>query len=86
VLRVLLPITLTTLLLSGYSLGDRMPLLNPYELVRWSGAAFLPEVGTRFIADQQKLGGSAIVVGWAAYIVAAIVAAVLIERIWYLLK
>jgi hypothetical protein len=64
----MIPVAMTILFLAGFSLGDDMPLLNPYELVRHSGAAFLPESGTHFIADAHKLYPYALAVGWVAWI------------------
>ena len=85
-MRVLFPICMMGLLLAGFGMGDKMPLLNAWELIRESGASFLPESGTRFIADQEKFGGSAVLVAWAAWIVASAVLAHLTAKILQLLK
>lgn len=77
---------MTILFLTGFTLGDEMPLLNPYELVRHSGVGFLPESGTRFIADQAKLGEWAIVTGWAAYLVVSVVASYLFLNIYRIIR
>ena len=85
-MRALLPISMTVLLLSGFTLGDRMPLLNPYELVRASGMSFLPISGTRFIADQAMFGKWAIAAGWGVWILAGALLAALIARVWNIVR
>jgi hypothetical protein len=74
------------LFLTGFTLGDKMPLLNPYELVRHSGVAFLPESGTRYIADVEKLGSYALLVGWVAWIVVSIILANVLSRLYQLIR
>ena len=77
---------MTILFLTGFTLGDDMPLLNPYELVRYSGVGFLPESGTHFIADQVMLGEWALVAGWAAYLVVSVVASYLFLNIYRFIR
>ena len=81
-----IPVTMTILFLTGFSLGDAMPLLNPYELVRHSFAAFLPESGTHFIADQDKLGRYALFVGWVAWVTVSAVASYLFLELYRLIR
>ncbi len=82
----LTPVVMTILFLAGFSLGDEMPLLNPYELVRWRGVTFLPESGTHFIADQAKLGSFALFAGWVAWITASVVASYLLLQFYRIVK
>lgn len=77
---------MTILFLTGFSLGDDMPLLNPYELVRHSGVGFLPESGTHFIADQAMLGKWAIAAGWGAYLVSSVVASFLFLQAYRIIR
>ena len=85
-MRALIPIAMTVLLLSGFTLGDRMPLLNPYELIRVSGMSFLPASGTRFIADQAMFGKWAIAAGWGFWIIAGVLLAALAARVWEIIR
>ena len=85
-MRALVPLAMTGLFLAGFALGDHTPLLNAYELVRYSGAAFLPEVGTRFMADQDKLGQAALPVGWALWLLSSALIAWLAAKGWSLLR
>lgn len=77
---------MTVLFLTGFSLGDEMPLLNPYELVRHSGVAFLPESGTHFIADQEMLGQWALAAGWAGWIGGSAIAAFLFLQFYRIIR
>ena len=81
-MRALVPLYLTALFLAGLALGDKTPILNAYELVRHSGAAFLPQAGTYYIADYAKLGGAAFPVAWGVWIIASAVLAYITARIW----
>ncbi len=82
----LTPVAMTILFLAGLSLGDDMPILNPYELVRHSGVAFLPESGTHFIADQHMLGRWALAAGWAGWVLASAVAAFLFLQFYRVIR
>ena len=77
---------MTILLLTGFSLGDEMPLLNPYELLRHSGVTFLPESGTHFIADQAMLGKWALLAGWTGWIAGSMLASFLFLELYRLIK
>lgn len=77
---------MTILLLTGFSLGDDMPLLNPYELLRHSGVTFLPESGTHFIADQVMLGKWALLAGWVGWIAGSMLASFLFLELYRLIK
>jgi len=85
-MRALLPLAMTGLFLVGFKMGDDAPMLNAYELVRYSGASFLPQVGTRFIADQDKLGQAAMPVAWMLWVAASMLIAILVIKSWQLLK
>ena len=85
-MRLLLPMVMMALVLIGSSLGDDMPLLNAYELLRSSGVSILPEAGTRYIADQEKLGKAALPAAWMIWVlVSALISAVSI-RLWRLVR
>jgi hypothetical protein len=85
-MKGLIPVAMTLLFLTGFTLGDQMPILNPYELVRHSGVSFLPESGTRYLADQAKFGQWALAAGWGIWVVASAVASFLFIRIWNFIR
>lgn len=85
-MRVLLPIFLAALVLAGFSLGDEMPVLNAYELLRASGLSFLPPSGSHYIVDQAKLGGAALSVAWIAWFLASVLLVEITKRLWSLIS
>jgi hypothetical protein len=82
----MIPVAMTILFLTGFSLGDEMPLLNPYELVRYTGVSFLPQSGTHFIADQDMLGKWALAAGWAGWIAGSALASFLFIQVYRIIK
>ncbi len=85
-MRALLLIFMTAILLAGFALGDKIPFLNAYELARASGMAFLPESGTRYLADQAMFGKAAIAVAWALWVAASAFLAAITIRLWNILR
>lgn len=85
-MKGLIPVFMTILFLTGFTLGDETPLLNAYEVVRHSGAAFLPESGTHYIADQAKLGKYALLTAWGVWVAASAVFAFVFVRFYRFIR
>lgn len=84
--RAFIPMFMTALILIGHSMGDDTPLLNAYELLRASGVSALPQVGTRFMADQEKLGQAAIPIAWGLWVFISMLLSMLTVKLWSLLR